>query len=278
MRLILKLILIALASLPLSFQAFAQDSSSDEIEVELESKDTEFNAADFDQETFDQQTLPDQPLVEQEYIAVRRSERIEDTIPRYKDRRSKWGALIALTYSLYKPASYVSNFTATAFDDTFDGSLNGLFEATVSGKWNSAFGSVSLGLGAGYFSASSSAEEVSLRVIPVRVEASLMLDTLLDEPLVAPYVLGGAYVNFFKETQSAVSFNGNTQVSPYFGVGANLQLNWLDRESAINAYLEHGLENTFVYLEGRQFVTSGSAQDPDFGTGFQIAAGAKFEY
>ena len=92
------------------------------------------------------------------------------------------------------------------------------------------------------------------------------------------YVLGGVYANVFSEKQSAVAFKGNTQAAPYFGAGINFQLNWLERGKAEDAYWEYGLENTYLYVEGRQFVSSGSAQDPDFGTSFQLAAGAKVEY
>ena len=153
-----------------------------------------------------------------------------------------------------------------------------MFEFTASGKWNLPFGSFVMGGGVGYTKRTSTDGNATLTLIPIRIEGAFVLDMIFNEPMIAPYVVGGTYVNIYKEVQADVSFNGQTQIAPYFGIGANFQLDWLDSEAGVNTFIEYGLQNTFLYIEGRQFIASGNASDPDFSTSFQLAAGAKLEY
>lgn len=222
--------------------------------------------------------LPETLVVEQVYVPVKQTKHIEDAIPKYRDRRDKWGTLWAITYGVYAPVNYQPNFSNGLYENVYGTGFGSLLELTGSAKYNLSIGSLTLGAGAGFFKKNSTDGNNTLSVIPIRLEGSLVLDTLLKEPLAAPYVLGGAYINIYKETQGDVAFNGQTQVAPYFGLGVNIQLDWLDKSTALNSYLEYGLQNTYIYIEGRSFISSGGAQDPDFSTSFQLAAGAKFEY
>jgi hypothetical protein len=55
-----------------------------------------------------------------------------------------------------------------------------------------------------------------------------------------------------------------------------IQLNWLDETSASIAYDETGLENTFLFAEGRSFVLAGNV--PNLSSEIQWGAGLRLEY
>ena len=97
--------------------------------------------------------LPEELLVEQEYLAIGTSKNLIDVIPSYKERRSTWGFLIGLSYSLYSPTNYEPNFASNfTFDGLYgEGTSSGLLEATFLAKWNIPLGALAFGLGAGYY-------------------------------------------------------------------------------------------------------------------------------
>lgn len=223
------------------------------------------------------ENLPERLIVEQEYIKIRSTEHIEDAIPKYRNRRDSWGTVISAHYSLFTPSNYTPTGTTSTFATEYGDGAGALYELTVSRKLNMSIGSVRLGGGVGYSKRDKGSR--SLTVIPLRLEGALVLDMLFEEPLVAPYVLAGGYVNIYNETAGVAGVDdadGYTGVAPYFGVGANFQLDWLDKKAALSTFLDYGLQNTFLYIEGRSFVSDGSSTD--FSTSFQLAAGAKLEY
>jgi hypothetical protein len=66
----------------------------------------------------------------------------------------------------------------------------------------------------------------------------------------------------------------------FISFGAELQLDWLDKTADVSAY-NSGLENTFIFVEGRMYMDQGiirSAEDPDFSTDLYLAAGLRLEF
>jgi hypothetical protein len=226
------------------------------------------------------------PLVEKEFMYIKSAADFADTIEPYKKRRESWGLLVGFGYTFYQPINYQPNFQPDyAFDGLYDDS--GMFDLNITAKYHFALGSLGLGVGLGYYkteSLSGAPAESTMTVMPFRAEASLILDTLTKEPYIAPYGLAGVYTNFYKEEQSgsdseeASSFNGNTAIAMYIGGGINFQMDWMEPKAGVATYVDYGMENTFLFIEGKKYITSSSEDDPDFETDFLLTAGAKIEY
>jgi len=198
----------------------------------------------------------------------------------YRNRRDSWGKTVSVGYSSFTPINYEPNFIAANYDDIYTGASMPLIEIQASIKRNFALGAVGAELGVGMYQANSNSDliESDIQLIPIRLGMNFSLDNLYHEPFVVPYAMAGAYIVMYEENTAAVSFGGNTQVAPYYGLGLALQLNWVDREAARISYLESGIENTYLYLEARKFMASGAAADPDFSTGFDWGAGVRLEF
>ncbi|MBX7230630.1 MAG: hypothetical protein K1X29_00960 [Bdellovibrionales bacterium] len=198
----------------------------------------------------------------------------------YRNRRLKWGKTISLGLSNFNPLNYEPNFLASDFKDVYSTSFPSLMELQFVLKRNFILGSIGAELGAGLYNKTSVNDAVDSRIelIPVRFGINVNFDNLFFEPYLVPYASGGVYTMIFKENTSSVSHGGNTQVAPYFSVGVALQLNWLDREAARVSYMDSGMENTFLYIEGRMFMVSQNASDPDFSTGLNWGAGMRVEF
>lgn len=198
----------------------------------------------------------------------------------YRNRRDKWGQTFSIGYSSFTPANLEPDQAALGFDEVYAGPELPLIEIQGSIKRNFVFGSLGAELAAGIYQNKSDSDlvESTLELIPIRLGLNLSLDNLYHEPFIVPYAMAGGYMILYEEKSGAVSFGGNTQVAPYFGVGLAIQLNWVDREAARISYLESGIENTFIFLDARKFVASAAASDPDFSTGFDWGAGVRLEF
>ncbi|MCB0410973.1 MAG: hypothetical protein KDD22_00500 [Bdellovibrionales bacterium] len=199
----------------------------------------------------------------------------------YKYRREKWGQAFSLGYSLFAPTNMESNTGAFYFEDIYDTKADvPLVEFQWNLKRNFSLGSLALEVGVGYYSNDSDTDLVDskLEIIPLRVGLNYTMDMLFDRPYIAPYVAVGGYVFKYTETQGTTSYNGTTQVAPYFVAGLQFAIDWLDNFSANIAYIESGLEATYLFVEGRMFAASTAEADPNFETDFQGSAGLRLEF
>ena len=198
----------------------------------------------------------------------------------YRNRRDNWGQTFSLGYSSFTPVNYEPNFVSADYTDIYVTAEMPLIEFQFTLKRNLSIGSFGAEVAIGFYKNQSDSDliESSLQLIPVRLGANLYLDNLWFEPYAVPYVAGGLYTMIYDEKVSSSSFGGNTQVAPYVSLGVQVQMNWADAEAARISYTESGIENTFLYLEGRQFIMSQAAADPDFSTGFNWGAGMRVEF
>ncbi len=196
------------------------------------------------------------------------------------ERRGGWGFTVAAGAGYYNPNAYDPSFITDSFQNTYGANKTPMMDVQLQFKKNFRRSSASIDLGGGFYSNSSTSNGVSSQVSfnPVRLGASLILDGLFGKPYIAPYGSIGGYSTFYREDQSAVSHGGNTQVAVYYGFGALLLLDWLDQKSADNAFAETGLQATYVYIEGRQYMKSNNATDPDLSTGLDPNAGIRLEF
>lgn len=186
----------------------------------------------------------------------------------YSKRRRKFGFAASVGLSNYSP-KIVRDEKTTLDDPTVYGKpVTNLIELQIGPKWNLAFGSLQLDLGIGqYFIQGHSAlYDSSLAITPMRLGMSFIFDRLFSEPYLAPYLSGGAYQMSYSEqggNDSVGSLNntGSTGLAPYFAAGINIQLNWLDRRTALSAFHELKLLNGFLFIEGRYFASASAGPD-----------------
>lgn len=219
--------------------------------------------------------------VEPSFYELNRTEGGYKLLP-YAERRGKWGNQVSVGYSMYTPQYYESEFSAFSYDEAYGLSSDmPLIEIQYTLKRNFDFGSIGAELGVGFYSNTSDVEglDSELQLIPVRLGATLILDRILKTPYVAPYVAAGAYTMIFTESlEGQNTFEGNTQVAPYFTAGILLNLDWLDPDSARQAYEESGIQGTFLYVEGRKFMASSAARDRDFENEIEPNIGLRVEF
>lgn len=206
----------------------------------------------------------------------------------YRYRRPSWGKTFSLGMSTYNPKNYEPDFVAATFNDVYGNASMPMLDFMMTFKKNFPFGSIGIEASIGMYKNNSrsqvtvagvpTAVDSTLNIYPIAVGGILTLDNLFYEPFFAPYAAGGVYTMFYRESRSTAALNGNTQVSPYYAVGTLIQLDWLDRAAAREAYEEGGVENTFFYLEARGFIQSKNKQDPDFSSTVHANAGLRMEF
>lgn len=198
----------------------------------------------------------------------------------YRIRRKTWGLSVSASYSTFEPSSYTPDALQVAYSDVYNSAEIPLIELQMTVKYNMKLGALGFDIGIGSFKESSDTDliESELSIMPIRFGASLIFDTLFIEPYLVPYISGGAYTVNFKESYNSVSVEGWTQAAPYVAAGLQFQLNWVDPISARESYVDAGIENTFLYLEGRKFFASTAAKDPDFETDMHVNGGLRVEF
>jgi hypothetical protein len=207
----------------------------------------------------------------------RTSEFEVSTIAPYRARRAGTGTLISVGYSMYTPFNYKPSFVINQSYNSYYGSgAPGAPEASYVYKKNFSLGSFGLGLKAGMLTATT--KNASLTVVPIRFGASYYMDNLFAEPRIVPYLGGGAYTGFYKESLKGQSVSGNSSVSYYYAVGLEVQLNWFDDYGSKYSYEDFGMENAFLYVEAEGLGGDSSGNSPDLSNPFYVNAGLRMEF
>jgi hypothetical protein len=204
--------------------------------------------------------------------------------PPYKQRRSRWGKKIQFTDVRILPERFLSgyadheSFTALLGTKPMD-----TFEFTGGIKLNYALGSIGIDLSYATGSAHSETEDLSI----TRTSGSVIqiFDNLFKEPYFAPFVRFGMYTIEAKETvtpspEEVIKMEPvTTSPAVYYSFGALIQLNWLDPETAADAYQRSGLENSYLEISGSIYTASSRKLDPNFETSSpQLGVGVMVEF
>lgn len=198
-----------------------------------------------------------------------------------RERRSKWGVTASLLYSSFQPVNYEPNFAAVAFEDIYTTPELPMLELVLGSKRNFDFGSLGVELSfGGYQNESDDPElvESSLLLLPIRLGVVLALDNIGPEAFLVPYMSAGAYSIVYREELGGNSFNGNTQLAPYFHGGIAMSLDWIDRRAARIAFEESGIQSSYIFAEGRKQLAADATSDPDFESDIYWAAGLRIEF
>lgn len=203
----------------------------------------------------------------------------------YRIRRSKTGLDVGISYSMFDPINYESDYASASvisFEDLYGSPSVPLIELYLNYKRNMDIGSIGVVGSVGYYKnevkEKTFGSDINLSLQIVKLGGKFILDSLGYEPKFAPYVEGGGYTVLFKEENGANSFNGNTEVAFYYSAGIMAQLNWIDQAASVEAYSESGIENTFLFAEVRQYMASSNERDPDFSTDPTIGVGMSLEF
>jgi hypothetical protein len=198
----------------------------------------------------------------------------------YRERRERWGGTAGVVYSTYQPENYEPDLISLPFDSVY-GKSN-MIEIEVAVKRNFVFGSIGGEFGFGFYSNESNlysdGTTSTLTLYPVRLGLRLSLETMLQKPYLVPYGGAGMYEMFYKEKLASVSNSGNTQPALYWSAGALFNLDWIDPVGGAEAFENSGLQASYIFVEARQFMSSGAGADPDFGDSLHFNAGLKVEF
>lgn len=216
---------------------------------------------------------------EQGLVEIRDNDEIFQT---YRERREGHGWLVGAGVENYKPQNFLSPVDGDSYETIFGGA--NIMMMSVEGGYKLNLGAISIGAVLGYaqgsVGGSSDGETRSLKVERTSLKGMLALDGITDEPLVAPYASFGLYrlgVDDFVETAD-LKFEGQTGTGTLLSIGALVQLNWLERASAREAWISSGLQNTYLDVFVTQLGKTSSDDDPDFSSAFNWGAALRLEF
>ncbi len=210
----------------------------------------------------------DTPLVEVHFP--------QDQLASYKNRREDHGAYFGIQYEVLKFKNYMSPIDNLMYSEVFGESEIPLMRANIDYKYNFSLGSIALGVDFG--TGSVEGGDRKLEVTKYGINAQYALDNIANEPYVVPYLGLNVWNINFSETSPTESFSGTTQMGFNYMIGALIQLNWLDYDTAKNASFTMGLENTYLDVYITQYMTTESPDDPNTETDFSYGAGLRLEF
>lgn len=199
----------------------------------------------------------------------------------YSERRQTHGWQFALGRELYQPKNFVSHIDVNNTYETMYGTGDiSVYYLETGYKLNVSAVSVSalVGYSSGQIKESSTGVTNSLTLERTNLKLMLAIDNVLAEPYVAPYVAVSMGETSIKEAEGDVDFSARTRVSMTTTAGLLLQLNWIEEESARWAWLNSGLENTYLDVFMTQYAKSSGEEDPDLSSGFNLGVGLRLEF
>lgn len=232
-----------------------------------------------------------EPVVEKEtqgnFVEVIPREKNVEVQPRkkytnYRERRTTNGFLFSVNAeNLYFP-DYASILDDELYENLFGQEDLTLAQVQVSYKLNFFLGSFVTGVGFGYGTLidDRSGIERSLSIGKKSAHGQWLLDSLMKEPFFVPYI-GAEYWQMELTEKNATS---GLQTTYTTGNGTSLtagflvQLNWIEPETSRDAYLNHGLENTYLDVFWTQYQSTDEELDPNFENDFNFGVGLKMEF
>lgn len=203
----------------------------------------------------------------------------------FDERKSDISFSAGLNVDMIIPDKFRSRLDSGTYDQVFDSDPLPLIQVEMGPKLNTRLGGFSLNGLFGYGEVSGrDLSGLNRKLIMQKMGASLSytLDTLFDEPYLAPYASVSLSTLKWEESRSnsgkTETNSGETDVALGISAGLLIQLNWIDPQAAIVAQNTSGLENTYLDLYLSQHNTSNSVSDANFETDVNFGAGLKLEF
>lgn len=211
-------------------------------------------------------------LVEVEYY--------QDNLAEYKARREDHGFYFGLTFEPIEFKKYISTIDNKIYGDVFGSSTIPLILMSMEYKYNFAMGGISLGvgLGKGSLSSSFSGEDRSIDMTKYGLGVKYTMDNFGNEPLVAPYVGINVWYMGISETSPTKDFSATTEMGFNYVLGLLIQLNWMDGSTSQETNYAWGLENTFLDLYASKYEKTAAVDGANTETDMQFGAGLRLEF
>lgn len=200
----------------------------------------------------------------------------------YKDRRTTHGFMMNIVTENVFFADYVSQHDQAIYEDLWGQEDVSLPQINLNYKFNFKLGSITLGAGYGQGSIVDDriGDERTITVDKTAGSIQFLLDNMMSEPYFVPYV--GASIFKFnigeKVLSTDSSYSSESEYGNAFTVGFLIQLNWADKESAKEAYLAHGLENTYLDVFWTQHENPNEDPLPNVQSDMNWGAGLRVEF
>lgn len=232
-----------------------------------------------------------QPLFAQlEQVEVVSSEPVEVLsasefdIP-YRERRTRWGLEVGFQYEQILPFNYVSGVpgvTVVNYSDFAGTETIPLNQFFLGGKFNTSLGSLAAGIQYGtgnLYLPASNGENTTFDLIKEGLYFGLYLDALFSEPYIAPYGKFELFrLTYTESVDGKGTYDGTTDLTMGYTLGALFQLNWLDKESARVGLRDSGIQNTYLDIYVSSYMPSINDLDPNFETEFDLGIGLRLEF
>ncbi len=228
----------------------------------------------------DSDQYPEEPVILEVRPYVWDPKTREYRIPHYKYRRDRFGIYGQVGIVQYRPE--IVRRQKTVMNDTtqYNGTVPSTMDVQISPRLSTRLGTISLDLGYSEYNIRAvDGSSANLFASMPRAGLTILLDTIWDEPYFVPYIFGGAFQAQYNQ-RDARTGRGDSKISGpsgFYGAGALIQLNWLDMDQSGIAYDEIGLENTFLFVEHRAYLST-SAGAADFGSESNLAGGLRLEF
>ena len=211
----------------------------------------------------------------------------------YLERQSSSGITAGLSFAEFYPDKFRSEIDNSSYDEIFQSYPMEMIKLDLGLKYNTGVGSFGVGASIGYAEVDGQLRDQNgnrlggtrdLNVIKYALTGSYTLDTLFDEPYVAPYLGGEIFTLNWEEKDlknvdpNKTSKSGSTSFALGVTAGILIQLNWIDPDSSLAAQKASGLNNTFLDLYVNQFNTSNNEKDKNFETAMNLGGGIKLEF
>lgn len=200
----------------------------------------------------------------------------------YKDRRTTNGFMMYLGSENLYFADYVSQHDQLLYEELWGNEDLTVPELNINYKFNFLLGSLTFGLGFGQGSLLDDriGDERTIAIEKISASIQFLADNLMREPYFVPYV--GASVFQFKVSESVKSveksYESTSDVGYSFSVGFLIQLNWIEKEVSKQAYLEHGLENTYLDFHWTKHENPNDDPKPNLESDINWGAGLRVEF
>jgi hypothetical protein len=200
----------------------------------------------------------------------------------YKERRRSSGANFGVHMEQFVPSQWASLIDGSSYDETYGSTPVNIFSLEGGYKLNFALGSISLlgGFGSGQASAQVDGGNRSMTVSKFYAKGMYILDNILPEPYIAPYVAGSVWKMQIKESEDISDAGGNysTGIGFDYTLGVLFQLNWLEQELSTKTLNDDGIQNTFLDIFATQYLKTQNPDDPSLASNFILGVGLRLEF
>lgn len=194
----------------------------------------------------------------------------------YKVRRGDSGAIFNIDYVSITPKDYPSTIGNVGYEEQYGSSAMTGIEASL--MWKRNWQPLSFAMGPFYQSISANKSTNDISMDTYGIAARFILDGMSDEPRWCPFVNLSLWQANINESSASDSFSGSIDVGYSWKAGLQIQIDQLDKSTAVAAYTDSGLQATFLSLSIGANGGGFSEDDPAIETQPEFGAGLTLEF